>query len=74
MEAIGRGAPFLVWPIKSDQYYDAKLVVNHLNVGYMVCDDLSKHVKKDDIIKGIEKLMNDKKMKKRAEILNAKFL
>ena len=73
VEAIGRGVPFLVWPIGADQYQDAKLVVNHLRVGYMVSDDLSQQVKKDDIVKGIEQLMNDKAMKKRAENLSAKF-
>ncbi|XP_061343056.1 UDP-glycosyltransferase 89B2-like [Gastrolobium bilobum] len=73
VEAIGRGVPFLVWPIRGDQYHDAKLVVTHLKVGYMICDDLSERVTKDDIVKGIQRLMGDKEMKKTAEILSAKF-
>ncbi|KAI4327986.1 hypothetical protein L6164_020386 [Bauhinia variegata] len=73
VEAIGCGVPFLVWPIRGDQYHDAKLVVSCLKVGYMITDDLSEKVKKDDIIKGIEKLMVDKEMKKMAESLSARF-
>ena len=72
MEAIGRGVPFLVWPIRGDQYHDAKLVVQHLKVGYRAYDNLA-DVKKEDIVKGIERLMGDKEMKRRAEILSEKF-
>ncbi|KAK4252665.1 hypothetical protein QN277_014410 [Acacia crassicarpa] len=73
VEAIGRGVPFLVWPIRGDQYYDAKLVVDHFKVGYMISDDLSQMVKKDNIVKGIERLMNDKDMKSRADSLSTMF-
>ncbi|KAI9083848.1 hypothetical protein K1719_034106 [Acacia pycnantha] len=72
VEALGRGVPFLVWPIRGDQYHDAKLVVQHLKVGYKVCDNLAE-VKKDDVVQGIERLMGDKEMKKRAEALSEKF-
>ncbi|XP_044478381.1 UDP-glycosyltransferase 73C4-like [Mangifera indica] len=73
MEAIGRGIPFLAWPIRGDQFFNAKLVVSHLKIGYIVADDLSEMVKKDDIVKGIESVMGDEEMKKRAEILSGKF-
>ena len=73
VEAIGRGIPFLAWPIRGDQYSDAKLVVGHFKVGYMVSEDLTQMVKKDDIVKGIERLMSDGDMKKRAESLSAMF-
>lgn len=73
VEGIGRGVPILAWPIRGDQYHDAKLVVSHLKVGYMVTDDLSEKVTKDDVVKGIERLMGDKEMKETAEILSAKF-
>ncbi|XP_054808598.1 scopoletin glucosyltransferase-like [Prosopis cineraria] len=72
VEALGRGVPFLAWPIRGDQYHDAKLVVQHLKVGYKVSDNLAE-VKKDDIVKGIERLMGDKEMKRRAEKLSEKF-
>ncbi|KAM3686475.1 hypothetical protein ACJW31_10G005300 [Castanea mollissima] len=74
VEAIGRGVPILAWPIRGDQYYDAKLVVNHLKVGYMISDDLSRTVQKEDIVKGIEKLMGDEDMKNRAQALSTKFV
>ncbi|KAL5777192.1 hypothetical protein ACOSP7_010118 [Xanthoceras sorbifolium] len=54
MEAIGGEVPFLVWPIRGDQYFNAKLVVSHLKVGY----------REDDIVNGIERLMGDHEMKK----------
>ncbi|XP_054824125.1 scopoletin glucosyltransferase-like [Prosopis cineraria] len=73
VEAIGRGVPFLVWPIRGDQYHDAKLVVGHLKVGHMISDDLSQMVKKDGIVEGIERLMTDKEIKSRAESLSAMF-
>nr|AGU14123.1 UDP-glycosyltransferase [Cicer arietinum] len=73
VEAIGGGIPLLAWPIRGDQHYDAKLVVGHLRVGYMVSDDLSKKVTKDDIVEGIQRLMSDEEMKKNAEVVSAKF-
>ncbi|GMY17895.1 UDP-glycosyltransferase 73E1-like [Fagus crenata] len=72
-EAIGRGVPFLAWPIRGDQYYNAKLLLNHLKVGYRVAQDLSEMVKKEDILKGIQYLMADQHMHKRAAMLRAKF-
>ncbi|PON44810.1 UDP-glucuronosyl/UDP-glucosyltransferase [Parasponia andersonii] len=73
VEAIGRGVPLLGWPIRGDQNYNVKLVVAHLKVGYMVCDDLSEKIKKEDIIRGIETLMGDADVKRRALVLSAKF-
>ncbi|GAV61001.1 UDPGT domain-containing protein [Cephalotus follicularis] len=66
VEAIGRGVPFLAWPIRGDQYYIAKLVVKHLKVGYMISNDPSQMVNKDDIARGIEMLMGDENVKKQA--------
>ncbi|XP_040986823.1 scopoletin glucosyltransferase-like [Juglans microcarpa x Juglans regia] len=73
VEAIGRGVPFLVWPIRGDQYYNGKLVAVHLKVGYMVSDDLSEPITKEDIGKGIEKLMGDEDVKERALLLSTEF-
>ncbi|KDP33279.1 hypothetical protein JCGZ_13066 [Jatropha curcas] len=72
-EAIGRGVPFLAWPIRGDQYYNAKLVVSHLKIGYIVSDDMSKMITKDNLTKGIERLMGDEEMKGRAAIICSKF-
>ncbi|CAK7356015.1 unnamed protein product [Dovyalis caffra] len=73
MEAIRCGVPVLAWPIRCDQYYNAKLVVNYLKVGYGVADDLSQMVKKDDIIKGIERLMSDEETRFRMAGRKSKF-
>ncbi|KAK9219581.1 hypothetical protein WN943_008227 [Citrus x changshan-huyou] len=73
MEAIVHGVPFLAWPIRGDQYFNAKLVVNYIKVGLRVTDDLSETVKKGDIAEGIERLMSDEEMKTRAAILQVKF-
>ncbi|XP_014521379.1 UDP-glucosyl transferase 73B2-like [Vigna radiata var. radiata] len=73
VEGLGRGVPLLAWPIRGDQYHNAKLVVSHLKLGYMVTDDMSEKITKDDIVRGIKKLMADKGMKTNAEILSAKF-
>ncbi|KAJ9171043.1 hypothetical protein P3X46_019094 [Hevea brasiliensis] len=73
MEAIGLGVPILAWPIRGDQFYNAKLVVNYLKLGYMVSDDLSETVKEDDIVKGIEMLMGDEEMHNRAILIKAKL-
>ncbi|GAV84373.1 UDPGT domain-containing protein [Cephalotus follicularis] len=73
MEAIGRGIPFLSWPIRVDQYFNAKLVVSYHKVGYRVAHDLSLLITKDDILMGVQRLIGDIEMKRRAEVLYAKF-
>ncbi|KAF7849559.1 hypothetical protein BT93_L0641 [Corymbia citriodora subsp. variegata] len=73
MEAIGQGVPLLAWPIIGDQHYNAKLVVSHLKVGYRVAEDVSQGVKKDEIVKGIERLMRDEEMHERAASIKARF-
>ncbi|KAJ8754386.1 hypothetical protein K2173_002837 [Erythroxylum novogranatense] len=72
MEALGRGVPILAYPIRGDQYNNAQLIVNHLKVGCMisVTEDF---IKKDDIVKGIERVVGDDEMKIRAAALSAKF-
>ncbi|KAL5865796.1 hypothetical protein ACOSQ3_003310 [Xanthoceras sorbifolium] len=66
MEEIWSGIPFLTLPLRDDQYYNYNLVVKQLKVGYRISDDLSNMVKKNNIVKGIEALFEDKDMKKRA--------
>ncbi|XP_037495803.1 UDP-glycosyltransferase 73C4 isoform X2 [Jatropha curcas] len=71
MEAIVRGVPFLAWPILDDQVENAKLVVNHMKIGYIVSD--VDWITKDNLTKGIERLMGDEEMKGRAAIICSKF-
>ncbi|KAI4371636.1 hypothetical protein MLD38_009963 [Melastoma candidum] len=73
VEAVGRGVPFLTWPIRGDQYHNAKLLINHLKVGLPISKDMSRMVVKGDIIKGIESLMSDTGVKERAAALRVNF-
>ena len=72
MAAIGRGVPLLAWPIRGDQFFNAKLIVHHLKVGYMVSSGGDKVVEKD-IVVGIERLVTDEELRKRAVALGGKF-
>lgn len=74
VEAIGLGVPFLAWPIRGDQFTDAKLVVNHLKIGHRITVSINDEmVKKEDIVKGIERLMTDEEVHKRATALAQKL-
>lgn len=75
VEAIGRGVPILAWPIRGDQYYNAKLVADYLKTGIMVTtgDNLTTMVKKSDIVQGIDSLMKDKEVLERAINIGNKF-
>lgn len=75
VESIGRGVPILAWPIRGDQFHNAKLVVSHLKVGNMLLtgDDPTQMVKKDRIIQGINHMLDDKEVHKQAVALQSKF-
>ncbi|KAG8375165.1 hypothetical protein BUALT_Bualt10G0072000 [Buddleja alternifolia] len=75
VEAIGRGVPILAWPIRGDQFYDAIFVAKYLRVGQMVASggDFSEMVKKSEIMKGIEGLMEDREVHERAINLRGLF-
>ncbi|WCJ20628.1 UDP-Glycosyltransferase superfamily protein [Euphorbia peplus] len=73
VEAIGKGIPLLGWPIRGDQFYNAKLIVSDLRIGYMVSDDMSKMIKRDDIVNGISLIMGDEDVKKRGQDIRTKF-
>ncbi|WCJ20630.1 UDP-Glycosyltransferase superfamily protein [Euphorbia peplus] len=73
VEAIGRGVPILTWPIRGDQYYNAGLIAKHLKIGYLMSDDFSKAITKDDIFNGIEKFFGDEDVRKRAESVGDQF-
>ncbi|PSR89276.1 UDP-glycosyltransferase [Actinidia chinensis var. chinensis] len=73
VEAIGRGVPILAWPMRGDQIYNAKLVVNHLKIGYMAFGEDSSDMAKKDILEGVERLMSDREIRKRAEVIRVEF-
>ncbi|KAL1805437.1 hypothetical protein ACET3Z_028505 [Daucus carota] len=74
VEAIGCGVPFLAWPMRGDQYHNAKLIVSHLKVGCKLSNGgSSKPVKKEDIADGINTLMSDQEIHKQAAIIHKGF-
>ncbi|CAI0413353.1 unnamed protein product [Linum tenue] len=73
VEAIGCGIPILAWPIRGDQYHNAKLVVKHWAAGEFVTDDFSKSVNKNDIARGIEDIMGQEEVKKNARAISVKL-
>ncbi|CAN0910164.1 Scopoletin glucosyltransferase [Linum grandiflorum] len=73
VEAIMRGVPILAWPIRGDQYHNAKLVVKHWRAGTMVTEDMSKIVEEDEIREGVEIIMKDDEVKKNALAICAKL-
>ncbi|CAA3025568.1 scopoletin glucosyltransferase-like [Olea europaea subsp. europaea] len=73
VEAIGLGVPILAWPIRGDQIYNAKLVVNYLKIGYLALPSGSPEMVKMDLLNGIEKVISDEGIRKWAGILRAKL-
>ncbi|KAG2676783.1 hypothetical protein I3760_12G068400 [Carya illinoinensis] len=74
VESTVRGVPLLAWPIRGDQYYNAKLVAGHLKVGAMVSEGYPADVvTKVDILHGIEKVLTDAEIRRQSEILRGKF-
>lgn len=73
MEAIGLGIPMLAWPIKGDQFYNAKAIESQFRIGYIISkrdeeeDDGFQFIRKDVIIHGIARLMSDGQVQERAE-------
>ncbi|KAL7159779.1 hypothetical protein ABFS83_01G050500 [Erythranthe nasuta] len=56
-----------------DHIYNAKLVANHLKIGYSALRSCKTEMTKDDLISGIDKLMTDEDVCKRAEVIRAKL-
>ncbi|KAG6399430.1 hypothetical protein SASPL_140911 [Salvia splendens] len=75
MEAIACGTPIMAWPIRGDQFYNAKLVVKYHHVGHMLpgIDDQMEMVKKGNIIQGINLVMDDGEVRGRATALRRIF-
>ncbi|XP_071702162.1 probable UDP-glucosyl transferase 73B6 [Rutidosis leptorrhynchoides] len=78
VEAIGLGVPILGWPIRGDQFDNAKLIANHLKIGFAMSSLASESGRmgkfnKEIITVGIEKLMNDENVHKQAKKLSKEF-
>ncbi|KAJ0431666.1 putative trans-zeatin O-beta-D-glucosyltransferase [Helianthus annuus] len=78
VEAIGRGVPILGWPLRGDQFDNAKLVANHLKIGFVITsgvgeDGRPRKINKDDIASGVEKLMSNEEVHEEAKKLSKEF-
>lgn len=73
LESLMQGVPLLTCPIRGDQYDNARLVVDHFNVGYAVMTDPSCYAKKSDFCKGIEELMRSDEITNRGKGLRDRF-
>ncbi|XP_004497577.1 UDP-glycosyltransferase 73C3-like [Cicer arietinum] len=83
LEAICDGVPMITWPLFGDQFFNERLVVKILKIGVSVGvegpmkwgeeEELGLMVKKDDVVRGIEELMNESsesdEMRRRVEEL-----
>lgn len=68
LEAMACGVPMLCWPIRGDQPYNARLIAGKLKVGHMVvrAGVGGGEVRKEDIVRGIEKVLGDSDARERA--------
>ncbi|KAJ9549695.1 hypothetical protein OSB04_022238 [Centaurea solstitialis] len=78
VEAIGRGVPILAWPIRGDQFDNAKLLAKHLKTGNLISSGANEEgrpgkLKKDDIAAGVERLMGDDEVRNQAKELGKEF-
>lgn len=73
VEALGCGVPMLTWPVHGDQIHNAKLVTRRLRAGIALKSG-SEPVSKDDVLRGIERLMaGEEGVKERAASAQAIF-
>ncbi|WCJ25397.1 UDP-Glycosyltransferase superfamily protein [Euphorbia peplus] len=87
LEAVSAGVPMVTWPLFGDQFCNEKFVVDVLNVGVKVGaevtvawgeeDKVGVTVKKEDVTKAIEKLMDagdegEERRRRRAKKLSVK--
>nr|XP_043607156.1 beta-D-glucosyl crocetin beta-1,6-glucosyltransferase-like [Erigeron canadensis] len=75
VEAIGRGIPILGWPLRGDQFDNAKLLTTHLQIGFTMSsvDGRQGRFNKEDIAAGIKKLMTDEKVHNQVKKLGKEF-
>ncbi|CAL9069805.1 unnamed protein product, partial [Musa banksii] len=77
VEALVCGVPMLTWPVRGDQHHNAKLVVRRLGTGCAIrnsenCSSAAA-LTKEDVVAGIERVMVDDGIRKRAASVRAVF-
>lgn len=69
LESIMAGIPMLTWPMSADQYLDATLLVDHLDVGVRVCEGAETVLDSDELVKILGETRTDKWLEKRNRVL-----
>lgn len=65
--------PILAWPVRGDQIYNAKLMVNYLKMGHMALATYSYKIDKEELLDGMTKIMSNKEIHSNAAVICSKF-
>ncbi|KAL1534076.1 UDP-glycosyltransferase 89B2-like [Salvia divinorum] len=66
LESIVAGVPMLVWPMGADQYLNATLLVEQLDVAIRVCEGPTTVLDSDELVRVLGQVASDKWSEKRA--------
>ncbi|XP_078150843.1 UDP-glycosyltransferase 73C6-like [Carex rostrata] len=82
LESVAAGVPIVAWPLYSEQFLNVKLIVDVLKIGVSVGvgeamawrgeNEEDARVKKEDVVRAIEKLMNGDEERRRVSELKEK--
>jgi UDP-glucosyltransferase 73C len=75
LESVASGVPVVAWPLSAEQFLNVRLIVDVLKIDVSVRagekeDDIM--VKKEDVVRAIEKLMNGEEERRRVSDLKEK--
>ncbi|XP_057767862.1 UDP-glycosyltransferase 89B2-like [Salvia miltiorrhiza] len=66
LESIVAGVPMLAWPMGADQYLNATLLVEQLDVAIRVCEGPTAVLGSDELVRFLEQVASEKWLEKRA--------
>ncbi|KAL8492989.1 hypothetical protein ACS0TY_024264 [Phlomoides rotata] len=69
LESIMAGTPMLAWPMGADQFLNATLLVDQLDVAVRVCEGAETVLDSDDLVKFLREISNEKWSERRARVL-----
>lgn len=69
LESIVNGVPMLAWPMSADNFLNATLIVDRLNIGIRVCEGAETVLHSDILAKFLDETRGDKWSHMRARIL-----
>ncbi|KAL3627430.1 hypothetical protein CASFOL_028793 [Castilleja foliolosa] len=69
LESIVAGVPMLAWPMSADQYLNATLLVDQLDVAIRVCEGTETVLDSEDLVRFVGETMNEKWSERRARVM-----